>query len=40
MINYKRNYTFRSGKSSKENKVFWIALLIGLAIAYVIVKYF
>jgi len=40
MTDYKRKYRFRSGKQSTENRMFWIMILIALAIGFVIVRYF
>ena len=40
MTDYKRKYRFRSGNQSKENRLFWIMILIALAIGFVMVRYF
>ncbi|MDP3467875.1 MAG: hypothetical protein Q8S11_06040 [Daejeonella sp.] len=40
MTEYKRKYRFRSGNQSKENRLLWIMILIGLAIVYAIIRFF
>ncbi|MFA6944717.1 MAG: hypothetical protein WC220_02340 [Pedobacter sp.] len=40
MSEYKRKYHFRSGNQSKESRLFWIFLFIGLAIGAAIIYYF
>ncbi len=39
-MDYKRKYRFRSGNSSKENRQFWLMMLIALAIAAAILYFF
>lgn len=40
MADYKRKYRFRSGNQSKENRLFWIFILIGLVIGAAIIYFF
>lgn len=39
-MDYKRDYRFKSGNSSRESRQFWIMMLIALAIGAAILYFF